>query len=128
MTQLGSHRLEEPYMPIPAEEINRLIIPRVLTPTTTLAELLYLFAEQPNPRRCYAVVRVGTAGYDVLALDDLSQAFGAGDRSLLGLPLSRLTGLLRAVAPVRQNKVGKSRAQQLQSASPRRRLVVLDAN
>jgi hypothetical protein len=34
-------------MPIPLESLERAVIPRVLTPATTVAELLYLFADQP---------------------------------------------------------------------------------
>ncbi len=42
-------------MPIPSEILIRTLVPRILTPATTVAELLYLFAEQPNPGFAYAV-------------------------------------------------------------------------
>ena len=69
-------------------DANGLANPRVLTPGTTVAELLYLFAEQPEPRRCYAVVRVGRDGYDVLALDDLREALEPLGEAALPLALS----------------------------------------
>ncbi|HEX9442382.1 MAG TPA: hypothetical protein VF909_22030, partial [Roseiflexaceae bacterium] len=74
-------------MPIPLDDLNRALIPRVLTPAITIAELLYLFAEQPEPQRCFAVVRVGRDGYDVLALDDLREALESLGESALALAL-----------------------------------------
>ena len=88
-------------MPIPLDELNRVLIPRVLTPATTVAELLYLFAEQPEPRRCFAVVRVGRDEYDVLALDDLREITTERGELALPLALSALPGLLKPAAPVR---------------------------
>jgi hypothetical protein len=70
-------------MPIPLDELNRALIPRVLTPAATVAELLYLFAEQPEPRRCYVVVRVGRDEYDVLALDELGDPVARRRESIL---------------------------------------------
>src|SRR6266508_428864 len=95
-------------MPIPLDELNRALIPRVLTPGTTVAELLYLFAEQPEPRRCYAVVRAGTDAYDVLALDDLGEALAPLGEAALPLALSALPGLLRPAAPVRYDQIGRA--------------------
>jgi hypothetical protein len=115
-------------MPIPLDELNRALIPRVLTPGTTVAELLYLFAEQPEPRRCYAVVRVGRDEYDVLALDDLGDPVARRRESILTLALSALPGLLKPAAPVRYDKIGADAARRAQAATPRRRLVVLDAD
>ena len=115
-------------MPIPLDDLNRALIPRVLTPAITIAELLYLFAEQPEPQRCFAVVRVGRDGYDVLALDDLREALESLGESALALALSALRGLLRPAAPVHQDQIGLAAAKKLQHATPRRRLVVLDAD
>src|SRR6266508_276991 len=115
-------------MPIPLDELNRALIPRVLTPATTVAELLYLFAEQPEPRRCFAVVRVDRDAYDVLALDDLGEDLAPFGESALPLALSALSGLLRLAAPVRYDKIGADAARRAQAATPRRRLVVLDAD
>ena len=89
-------------MPIPLDELNRALVPRVLTPATTVAELLYLLAEQPEPRRCYAVVRVAADLYDVLALDDLREPLEPDGEVVLPLALGALPGLLRPAAPVHE--------------------------
>ena len=115
-------------MPIPLDELNRALVPRVLTPATTVAELLYLLAEQPEPRRCYAVVRVAADLYDMLALDDLREPLEPDGESALSLALGALPGLLRAAAPVRQDTIGLAAAERAQAATPRRRPVVLNAD
>lgn len=115
-------------MPIPIDSLERAIIPRVLTPATTVEELLYLFKEQPEPRRCYAVVRVSADAYDVLTLDDLCEVAWPQGNALLPMALGALPGLLKPAAPVRQDRIGEDAADRKKNAAPRRRLVVLDAD
>jgi hypothetical protein len=115
-------------MPIPPDILERALIPRVLTPATTVAELLYLLAEQPEPHRCYAVLRVAADAYDVLALDDLRELAEARGAALLPLPLGALVGLLRPAAPLYQARIGQAAAERKMHATPRRRIVVLDAD
>lgn len=118
-------------MPIPNELISRSLIQRVLTPATTVAELLYLFAEHPEPHKVFAVVCGGPDAYDVLALNDLCyepvSSFVNDRRDLLGtLPLAAVPELLRLGAPIVQSQAGEDRATREQAQRHRRRLVVLD--
>lgn len=113
-------------MPIPFELLNRALIPRVLTPATTFAELLYLIAEQPEPYRYYAVIHIGLDAYDVLALDDLRELTEQRGTELLPLMLGAIPELLRAGEPVYQSRIGQARAEREMHARHRRRLVVLD--
>ncbi len=113
-------------MPIPPNILERALIPRVLSPATTVAELLYLFAEQPEPYRCYAVLRVAADAYDVLALDDLREFTDARGAALLPLPIGAVAGLLWPAAPLHQARIGEDAAKKTMHATPRRRIVVLD--
>jgi CHAT domain len=106
--------------------LERAVIPRVLTPATTVAELLYLFAEQPQPQRCYAVVRVADDAYVVLALDDLNQIVAEQGQALLAMPLRSVENLLRAAPPLWQSQIGPEAANRAKHQAPRRRVVVLD--
>ena len=115
-------------MPIPLESLERAIIPRVLTPATTVEELLYLFQEQPKPHEYFAVVRANPDEYDVLNLDDLCAVSWPQGAALLPVTLGAVPGLLKPAAPVRQDALGEDAAKRQRSATPRRRLVVLDAS
>jgi hypothetical protein len=113
-------------MPIPPEDLTTALIPRILTPATTVAELLALFQQQPQPHACYAVVRLAADAYDVLALADLTDATQQHGQALLAMPLAAVPGLLQPAAPVRQATTGEAAAERALHASPRRRLAVLD--
>jgi hypothetical protein len=115
-------------MPIPPDTLTTALIPRILTPTTSVAELLALFQQQPQPSACYAVVRLAADAYDLLALTDLSDATQQHGQSLLQMPLGAVPSLLQPAAPVRQATTGQAAAERKLHASPRRRLVVLDAH
>jgi hypothetical protein len=73
-------------------------------------------------------VRVGRDEYDVLVLDDLREITAERGELALPLALSALRGLLRPAASVRYDKIGADAARRAQAATPRRRLVVLDAD
>lgn len=115
-------------MPIPLETLQREhIIPRVLAATTTVAELLYLFKEQPPAHPAFAVVRVGADAYDVLTLADLGEAVMQRGAALLPMMLRAVPGLLQPAAPVWYERTDRDTAERQRSQAPRRRLVVLDA-
>ncbi len=113
-------------MPIPFASLTRTLLPCILTPTTTVFEMLILLREQPQPRACYAVVRLAADAYDVLALADLDSAVQQHARALLQLPLGAVPGLLLPTAPVAQATTGVDAVERALHATPRRRLVVLD--
>ncbi len=113
-------------MPIPFASLTRTLLPCILTPTTTVFEMLILLREQPQPRACYAVVRLAADAYDVLALSDLDNAVQQHRWTLLQLSLGAVPGLLLSAAPVAQATTGIDAAEQALQATPRRRLVVID--
>ena len=113
-------------MPIPLDELARNLLPRVLSPATTVGELLHLLAAQPEPRRVYVVVRLAADAYDVLTLSELAAFAPQSGGSFAALRLGTVPGLLLPAPPVRQTAMGLARAQREQAARPRRRLVVLD--
>jgi hypothetical protein len=115
-------------MPIPPDTLTTTLLPRILTPATSVAELLALFQQQPQPRACYAVVRLAADAYDVLALADLTETTQQHGQALLSMSLREVPGLLKPAAPVRQVTTGQAAAERKLHASPRRRLVVLDAH
>src|SRR5262249_47183557 len=79
-----------------------------------------------EPARNYAVVRMGSDAYDVLALDDLRDLVDQQGAALLPLALGTIPGLLRAGEPLVQSQVGQARAEREMHDRHRRRLVVLD--
>lgn len=114
-------------MPVPIEHLEReKLIPCVLTSSTTVGEMLFMFDEQPDPYHCYAVVRVGIELYDVLTLADLQPAAVERGAALLPLALGAIPGLLQPTDPVWQARIGLDAAERRMGATPRRRLVVLD--
>lgn len=119
---------ELPPMPIPPEDLTRTMVPRILTPASTVAELLALFQQQAEPRACYAIVRLAADAYDILALADLTHAAQQYGQALLDMPLRAIPGLLQPAAPIPQATTGPAAATRVLHATPRRRLVVLDGH
>jgi hypothetical protein len=113
-------------MHIPTDTLTRTLLPRILTPATSVTELLALFQEQSQPHACYAIVRLAADAYDVLTLADLTDATQQYGHALLALPLRAIPDLLRPAAPIRQTTTGPAAAERALHATPRRRLVVLD--
>jgi hypothetical protein len=113
-------------MPIPMHRLERMLIPQVLTSLTSVAELLYLFAEQPEPHRCYAVVRVSSDLYAAVALHDLRERAERDGTALLSLSLAMVDGLLRAGEPFWRTRIGVERAVRELAPRTRYRRVVLD--
>lgn len=113
-------------MPIPSTSLTRALLPHILTPATTVFELLILLREQAQPQACYAVVRLAADAYDVLALSDLDNAVQQHARALLQLPLGAVPGLLLPTAPVKQATTDMDAAERALHTTLRRRLVVLD--
>jgi hypothetical protein len=116
-------------MPIPSELLSHMVVPIILTPATTVAELLYLFAEQRAPHRSYAVVRVDSERYAVMALNDLREVASQQGAALLPMPLGGIPGLLRADTALHQSKTRKDRAlRELDERTRYRRVVLNDDN
>ena len=113
-------------MPILPAELTRTLLPRILSSSFTVPELLALFQEQAQPHIYYAVVRLSADAYDVLTLADLDVAAQQHGRMILALPLSAVPGLLQPTAAVRQATIGMAAADRALHATPRRRLVVID--
>lgn len=115
-------------MPIPVAEIYTLLLPRIFTPDDSVEALLRLFEDQPVKQRAtyLAVVRVTPVSYEVLALDDLSDAAAQYSYALLPLRLADVPGLLKPTQPVYAARIGEDAALRAKGNAPRRRLVVLD--
>ncbi len=111
---------------MPIDNLITSLIPRVLTPSNSVEELLTLFDSRPQPNSCYAVVRLAADAYDVLALADLDEAARQFSYDLLDMSLAAVPGLLRFAAPVSQSGTGEAAARRALHATPRGRLVVLD--
>lgn len=109
-------------MPIPDTRLNRTLIPQVLPPETTLAELLAWFAAHPQPERCFAVLCAAADAYAVLARRDLRAHLYDLARELRMIP-----GLLVFEPPVYQVQIGEAQADRELARRATGRLVVLDA-
>ncbi len=107
-------------MPIPLTNLTRTLVPRVVTPAVTVAEVLHLFAEQPEPYRWYTVVRAGADAYAVVALNDIREVTDVQEDSLLLLPLGAVDGLLRFAPPTHFAAGGAHQGQGLEAAAQRR--------
>ncbi len=116
-------------MPISDQALERKIISVLLEPTTTVEELLLLFNEQqPQQLEYYAIIAIGTDRYDVLQVNDLREPLEKYGRSLATMALGAVPGLLWPTAPLSKDQTDAAAAEQAKNASPRCRLVVLNAN
>ena len=106
--------------------ISRALIPRVLTPSATVAELLFLFREQPQPSQCYAIVRLAGGGHCALMLEDLDRAARQLGDALLAMPLAAVPDLLRSNALFAEAALASDRAKREARQQPRRRAIVAD--
>lgn len=115
-------------MPIPLDTIRRdKIIPRILAPTTTVEELLYLLCEQSDAAfEFLAIVRVRGDAYAIITLADLCAGSWPNDESLLSRQLNELPGLLQPDAPLFQDALDSDEAAQRVGMANRQRCVVLD--
>ena len=113
-------------MSIPDALLNQALVPRLLDPAATVAELLYLLSVQPDPESSYAVVRFADDTYDVVALDDLRLHAGQFGAALLPIALRALPGMLQPGKPVIQAQTSEAQAQREKHERHRRRLVVVN--